>query len=78
MFKEMNENGLVSMPYPVEYGGEGVDPVTECILVEELSRVDLSCALVCMVNTLGASPILLGANHEQKSKYISPGYWKRP
>jgi alkylation response protein AidB-like acyl-CoA dehydrogenase len=72
MFKEMVENGLVNLPYPEQYGGGGADPVTECILVEELSRVDLSCALVCMVNTLGSSPIILGANEEQKQKYITP------
>ena len=71
IYKEMFENGLISLPYPVEYGGDGIDPVTECILVEELARVDLSCCLVCNVNTLGASPILLGGTEEQKKKYIT-------
>ncbi|MDD3014097.1 MAG: acyl-CoA dehydrogenase family protein [Candidatus Gastranaerophilales bacterium] len=71
IYKEMVDNGLVSMPYPETYGGGGVDPVTECILVEELSRVDLSCALACLVNSLGSQPILLGGNEEQKMKYIS-------
>lgn len=71
IYKEMVENGLIALPYPEEYGGAGVDPVTECILVEELSRVDLSCCLACNVNTLGASPILLGGSEEQKKKYIT-------
>lgn len=70
IYKEMVENGLISLPYPEEFGGGGIDPVTECILVEELARVDLSCCLACNVNTLGASPILLGGSEEQKHKYI--------
>ncbi len=70
IYKEMVESGLVALPYPEEYGGAGADPVTECILVEELSRVDLSCALACLVNTLGSKPIMLGASEEQKQKYI--------
>lgn len=71
IYKEMVENGLVQLPYPEVYGGGGADPVTECILVEELSRVDLSCALACLVNTLGSKPIMLGGTEEQKQKYIS-------
>ncbi|MDD3149833.1 MAG: acyl-CoA dehydrogenase family protein [Candidatus Gastranaerophilales bacterium] len=72
IFEQLKENGLISMPYETQYGGDGVDPVTAIILVEELSRVDLSCALVCMVNTLGLEPVILGASHEQKLKYITP------
>lgn len=71
IYKEMVENGLVALPYPEEYGGGGVDPVTECILIEELARVDLSCCLACNVNKLGSSPILIGGSEEQKQKYIS-------
>ena len=71
LYKEMVEMGLVGLPYPEAYGGGEADPVTECILVEELSRVDLSCALACLVNTLGSKPIMLGGNEEQKQKYIS-------
>ena len=71
LYKEMAENGLVSLPYPEEYGGGGADPVMECILVEELSRVDLSAALACLVNTLGSKPIMLGGTEEQKQKYIT-------
>ena len=71
IYREMVENGLVQLPYPEEYNGGGADPVTECILVEELSRVDLSCALACLVNTLGSKPIMLGGTEEQKQKYIN-------
>lgn len=71
IYKEMTETGLVSLPYPEAYGGGGVDPVTECILVEELSRVDLSCALACLVNVLGSKPIMIGGSEEQKQKYIT-------
>ena len=72
IFKEMVNNGLIGLTYPEEFGGGGADPVASCIIVEELSRVDLSCALVGTVNTLGSEPILLGGNDEQKEKYITP------
>ena len=72
IFKEMVNNGLVGMAYPEKYSGGGADPITGCIIVEELSRVDLSCALVCMVNTLGSEPILLGGSEDQLKKYIPP------
>ncbi|OGH96976.1 MAG: acyl-CoA dehydrogenase [Candidatus Melainabacteria bacterium GWF2_32_7] len=72
IFKEMAESGLIGMPYPETYGGGGADPVSTCIITEELSRVDLSCALVGMVNTLGSEPIMLGGSEEQKQKYITP------
>ncbi len=72
IFKEMVNNGLVGLTYPEQYGGGGVDAVTGCIIVEELSRVDLSCALVCMVNTLGSEPIMLAGNEAQKTKFIVP------
>jgi len=71
IYKEMTECGLVSLPYPEQYGGGGADPIMECILVEELSRVDLSAALACLVNTLGSQPIMLGGSEEQKRKYIT-------
>ncbi len=71
IYKEMIKNDLVAVPYPEEYGGLGLDPVAECIVVEELSRVDLSCSLACMVNSLGSKPILLGGNDQQKKKYIT-------
>ena len=71
IYKQMAESGLVALPYPEQYGGGGADPIMECILVEELSRVDLSVALACGVNTLGSQPIMLGGNEEQKRKYIS-------
>ncbi|HBH18300.1 MAG TPA: acyl-CoA dehydrogenase [Cyanobacteria bacterium UBA9579] len=72
VFKAMAESGLIGMPYPEAYGGGGADPVSTCIITEELARVDLSCALVGMVNTLGSEPIMLGGNEEQKQRFITP------
>ena len=64
--------GLLAWPILKNTAGGGADPIASCIIVEELSRVDLSCALVCMVNTLGSEPIMLGGSEEQKQKYIPP------
>lgn len=31
---------LMGIPYPIEYGGAGIDTLSYTIAVEELSRVD--------------------------------------
>lgn len=41
----MSEMGLLGMNYPSKYGGADADPVTVGVVVEELAKADISCAI---------------------------------
>lgn len=65
--KQMQDLGLMSIGIPAEYGGPGLDNVSRCIVMEELSRGDAGMATVVMASALLATdPVLVGANQEQK------------
>ncbi|MFN2526582.1 MAG: acyl-CoA dehydrogenase family protein [Actinomycetota bacterium] len=61
-------NGYAGVSYPEEYGGYGGGAVEICILVEEIARVSAGVSLIPAVNKLGAIPILVAGNDEQKKK----------
>ena len=44
ILKMMAEAGFYAMDVPEEYGGLGFDNVTECLIYEELSKVDAGFA----------------------------------
>ncbi len=64
--------GLFGVYIPKEYGGRGMGVFELVLVVEELSRVDAGIALCLAGTALGAYPILLGGNDEQKEKYLTP------
>jgi butyryl-CoA dehydrogenase len=64
---------LLCMRCPKEYGGPGLDKVTECISVEELHRVSVGIGACVMVHGgLATDPILHYGSQELKLKYLSP------
>ena len=72
MLELMRENGLMGIDFPSEYGGMAAGMIAHCIAVEELAKADASVALIPSCQELGTLPIILAANHEQKSKYLPP------
>ncbi len=68
----LRENNLFGIFIPKEYGGEGLDTVSQSIIMEELSRGSLSISTILMAHGLGLYPILDFASEEQKRKYLSP------
>lgn len=71
--KEMGELGFMGIPYPKEYGGQGLDAISYAIIVEELSRVDGGVGVICSAHTsLGSWPIFAYGTEEQKKKYLTP------
>ncbi len=72
MLELMRENGLMGIDFPEEYGGMAAGMIAHCIAVEELAKVDASVALMPSCQELGSLPIILGGNHEQKEKYLTP------
>jgi short/branched chain acyl-CoA dehydrogenase len=68
---ELGELGLMGMPIPEEYGGEGTDTVSYAIAIEELTRVDSSVAITVAAHTsLGTMPIYLFGSEEQRREWL--------
>jgi len=58
LFKEVGELGFFGMRYPESVGGSGVDVVSYCLAVIELSRGSLSLAVSCTMQSLMATYFL--------------------
>jgi alkylation response protein AidB-like acyl-CoA dehydrogenase len=72
------ENDLLGIPFPAEYGGLGGSFLTYVKVVEEVAKACASSSLIIAVQELGALPIIIAGNHEQKAKYIpklASGEW---
>jgi len=66
------EEGLMNLSIPEEYGGQGLGSIEQCIVVEEMAAGCAGMTTSIYVNTLGAEPILVAGNDEQKEKYLRP------
>jgi alkylation response protein AidB-like acyl-CoA dehydrogenase len=64
------EAGLMGVSMPEEYEGFGGGILEYCLVAEELSRVCLGIATSVVASGLGAMPILLFGNSEQKKRYL--------
>lgn len=70
-YKKMGEMGLIGLPYPEEYGGQGGDYLDYAIAVEEISKVDASVGISYSVSTsLYGGSIMNGASDEQKKAFL--------
>lgn len=64
---------LLCLRCPKEYGGPGLDKVSECIAVEELNRICVGIGAGIMVHGgLATDPILHYGSENLKQKYLSP------
>jgi len=71
LLPQLFEMGLMGIEIPEEFGGTGADFFTSILIVEELSRVDPSVAvLVDVQNTLVINALLRWANDEQRARYL--------
>ncbi len=71
--KKMAECGMMGIPIPKEYGGQGCDTLTYVMAVEELSKVCGTTGVVLSAHTsLCAVPILEYGTDQQKQKYLVP------
>jgi len=73
LFPMMGEQGFLCPRYPVEIGGGGGDKITECIMVEELNRVNPGIAASLMAQSgLATQPIYNYGSEEQKELFLIP------
>src|SRR5438045_1002603 len=72
------EQDILGLPFPTEYGGTGTGTLMLNMAVEEIAKVDASCALILMVQELGTLPIQLFGSDELKERFLprcATGEW---
>jgi acyl-CoA dehydrogenase len=70
--KELADHDILALPFPVEYGGTGTGTLMLNMAIEEIAKVDASCALILMVQELGTLPIQLFGSEQLKERLL-PG-----
>lgn len=70
--KEIGRSDLIRVFIPEEYEGLGMGMFGMCLATEQISIVDGGVATAYAANGLGAIPIILFGNEEQKKKYLPP------
>lgn len=71
--EKMAKLGFMGIPVPKEYGGQGCDPLTYAMCVEELSKVCGTTGVIVSAHTsLCCDPIMTYGTEEQKQKYLIP------
>ncbi len=69
--EKMAKNGFLGIPVPKEYGGQGCDPLTYVMCVEELSKVCGTTGVIVSAHTsLCCDPIQTYGTEAQKQKYL--------
>jgi len=62
--------GMTYLYVPEEYGGQGMDFLTACMVGEEIAWGCCGFATILGANNLGTTPLLVAGTEEQKSKYF--------
>ena len=70
VLKKAHAEGLLNLGIPKEYGGPGYGLIDACIVVEEASAACPGIATSLFDNNLGAEPIVIGGNEEQKQRIL--------
>jgi alkylation response protein AidB-like acyl-CoA dehydrogenase len=71
--KMLGELGFMGMMVSPQYGGSGMDAISYVLVMEELSKVDASAAVVVSVNnSLVCYGLEKYGTEEQKQKYLVP------
>jgi alkylation response protein AidB-like acyl-CoA dehydrogenase len=73
LYKKAAQLGFTSMRIPQEYDGQGYGVLEDCLVVEEMCRVDPGIGVAISLGNLMIPDVLLKhGNEEQKKKYIPP------
>src|SRR5437764_10365241 len=72
-FDQAGELGLAGVAMPEEYGGAGMDTLSYCLVIEEVSRVCATSGVILSVNnSLVCDPLLKFGTAEQKQEFLTP------
>lgn len=72
------QQDLLGTCFEERYGGTNLDGVSQVILVEEIARADATTSLIPIVQKLGALPITIAGDDDQKQRYLprlASGEW---
>ena len=73
MLKRMGELGILGIPFPVRYGGQGMDYLAWGLACEELEAMDTHLRVVMSVHTgLCGMTLFQWGTEEQKQKFLVP------
>ena len=70
IFRKAFQLGIVNMNIPAEYGGPGASAFEECLVAEELGYGCTGISTSISTNNLGALPIILAGNEQQKAYWL--------
>ncbi|MFQ5526785.1 MAG: acyl-CoA dehydrogenase [Thermoanaerobaculia bacterium] len=71
--RRAGELGLAGVAIPEEWGGSGMDSVSYCLAIEEISRVCATTGVILSVNnSLVCDPLLEFGSSEQKQAFLRP------
>ncbi|HMB21973.1 MAG TPA: acyl-CoA dehydrogenase family protein [Anaerolineales bacterium] len=71
--KRMGELGILGLPFPVRYGGAGMDYIAWGLACEELETVDTTLRVVMSVHAgLCGMTVFQWGTEEQKQKFLTP------
>ena len=69
--KRMGELGFLGMMVSPEYGGMGMDSISYVLAIEEIAKVEASCAVIMSINnSLICKGLETFGTEEQKQKYL--------
>ncbi|MCG8459893.1 MAG: acyl-CoA dehydrogenase family protein, partial [Holophagales bacterium] len=73
VYDQAGELGLAGVAVAEEWGGAGMDTVSYCLAIEEISRVCGSTGVILSVNnSLVCDPISQWGNDDQKERFLKP------
>jgi butyryl-CoA dehydrogenase len=72
-FDQAGELGLAGVAVPEQWGGAGMDTVSYCLAIEEISRVCATSGVILSVNnSLVCDPLEQFGSDEQKDRFLKP------
>src|SRR6185312_10817998 len=72
-YDQAGELGLAGVAMPEEYGGAGMDTISYCVVIEEISRMCATSGVILSVNnSLVCDPLLKYGTEEQKKEFLTP------
>lgn len=72
-YQQAGEMGLAGVFVPEEHGGSGMDMLSYCLVIEEISRACGSTGVILSVNnSLVCDPLMRWCNDAQKEQWLKP------